>query len=49
MLHNVPAVGSDNACAFLPSVLKGIKTEVGQLGSVLVAVNGEDAAFFART
>jgi hypothetical protein len=49
VLHNIPAVGSNNACAFLPPVLKGIKTEVGELGSFLVAVNREDAAFFART
>jgi hypothetical protein len=49
VLHNVTAVGGDNACAFLPPVLESIKTEVGEFGSIFVAVNREDAAFFART
>ena len=49
MLHHVPAVGSDNAGALLSPVLKRVKPEVGQLGSLFVAIDREDAALFTRT
>jgi len=33
VLHHVPAVGSDNAGAFLSPVLKRVKAEVGELAA----------------
>lgn len=38
-----------NARALLPAVLEGEKTVVGQKGSILVAVHGEDAALMFGT
>jgi hypothetical protein len=40
------AVGNADAGAFLAPVLEGIKTEVGEAGSVFVSINAEDAALF---
>src|SRR5437867_6442606 len=40
-LAELPAVTSDDAGAFLPAVLEGVQTVVGQLGGVRVTVDAE--------
>src|SRR5439155_5344953 len=42
-LAELPAVTSDDAGAFLPAVLEGVETVVGQLGGVRVTVDAEHA------
>src|SRR6185437_2075787 len=38
------AFGSSDAGGFLPAMLKGVKAKIGELGSLFVTENAEDAA-----
>ena len=42
------AVGGGDAGRFLAAMLQGVEAEVGLAGGVGVAVDGDDAAFFAE-
>ncbi len=44
VLNNPLAVRNRNASAFLTPVLKGIETEIGQLGRLFMSIDGKDAA-----
>ena len=45
MAHQ-PTITDADAGTFLAPVLKGVKTEIGKTGGVLVSIDGEDAALF---
>src|SRR5579864_1779217 len=38
------AFGGSDACGFLSTMLKGVKTKIGELGGLFIAENAEDAA-----
>ena len=44
----MPPIVGDNTCRFLATMLQGVKAQGGQGGSVLMAENAENAAFFAK-
>jgi hypothetical protein len=44
----VAFVGGNDACAFLPPMLKGVQAEISQCSGFRVAVHAEQAAFLTE-
>jgi hypothetical protein len=44
MGEELPSVGGDDACGFLPAVLEGVQAEVGEIRCLGVSEDPEDTA-----
>jgi len=45
---DLTVAGGADAGGFLAAVLEGVEAEIGELGGLGVAVDGDDAAFFVK-